>query len=606
MGITPAGHYRYTLELLQLQALHPLSPPLAWPRCTTSLDPESFRRALSSHPDPTFAGLIYDGLCQGFRIGFNYQNADTLRSRGNNHPSALANSAVVSSHIANEVSAGRLVGPLSAEAASQVHTSPIGLVPKGHTTGRWRVIVDLSFPAGHSVNDGMDRDLASIRYTSLDDAVHLILRLGPGTQLVKLDLKDAYRMVPVHPEDQHLLGIQWNDSTYIDRALPFGLRTAPKIFTAVSDAMAWAIANQGVRFVLHYLDDFLLLGAPHSNEAADAKDSTLAVFGELGAPVAVHKTEGPSTSITFLGILIDTVTFQLKLPQDKLQRYRELLHSWCGRRACTRPDLDSLVGYLSHAASVVRPGRLFLQEFYALLRRYQSPFHHIRLNLAARADLQWWDFFLSEWNGISLFPPGPVTVHVHSDASGAIGCGTFDPTRGWFSVLWTPLWSSIEITAKELLPVVLAAAIWGPVWTGHHIRFHSDNLAVVTIIQNLNAKDSLLCHLIRCLYFYAAHFNFKFSASHVAGIHNTAADALSRHNLLLFTSLFPQVPQVIIPQWLHSLFLQHHPEWTSRAWTSQFQTSLRQASLLQRPPHTQLGSGVSSVSANSQSSNHFH
>ena len=72
---------------------------------------------------------------------------------------------------------------------------------------------------------------------------------------MKLDLKYAYRMVPVHPEDQHLLGIQWEGSTYIDRALPFGLQTVHKIFTAVSNAMAWAIASQDVQFLLHYLDD---------------------------------------------------------------------------------------------------------------------------------------------------------------------------------------------------------------------------------------------------------------------------------------------------------------------------------------------------------------
>ena len=96
----------------------------------------------------------------------------------------------------------------------------------------------------------------------------------------------------------------------------------------------------------------------------------------------------------------------------------------------------------------------------------------------------------------------------------------------------------LEITAKELLPVVLAAAVWRSVWIGHHILLHTDNLAVVTVIQNLNVKDNLLYHLMRCIYFYAAHFNFKFSASHVVRIYNTAADALSPHNLS-FTSVSP-------------------------------------------------------------------
>ena len=66
-----------------------------------------------------------------------------------------------------------------------------------------------------------------------------------------MDLKDAYRMVPVHLEDQHLLAISWEGQTYVDRALPFGLHSAPKIFSAVADAVAWVLFFQGgIRFFL--------------------------------------------------------------------------------------------------------------------------------------------------------------------------------------------------------------------------------------------------------------------------------------------------------------------------------------------------------------------
>ena len=58
---------------------------------------------------------------------------------------------------------------------------------------------------------------------------------------MKLDIKDAYRIVPVHLDDYHLLGIKWKGSTYVDRALPFGLRSAPKIFNAIADVIAWVL-----------------------------------------------------------------------------------------------------------------------------------------------------------------------------------------------------------------------------------------------------------------------------------------------------------------------------------------------------------------------------
>ncbi len=83
--------------------------------------------------------------------------------------------------------------------------SPIGLVPKGSGTGKWRMIVD---PAGRSVNDGTVSDLCSLQYTSVDVALQFINSLGRNTVLIKVDLKNAYRMVPIHPANRHLFGIR--------------------------------------------------------------------------------------------------------------------------------------------------------------------------------------------------------------------------------------------------------------------------------------------------------------------------------------------------------------------------------------------------------------
>ena len=101
---------------------------------------------------------------------------------------------MVRERILAEVSAGRLLGPLSGDAVHHVHVRPMGLVPKAQTN-KWRLIVDLSSPAGHSVNDGIDPILFSLCYTSVDEAVAEVKRLGRDTQLVKLDIKNAYRIV---------------------------------------------------------------------------------------------------------------------------------------------------------------------------------------------------------------------------------------------------------------------------------------------------------------------------------------------------------------------------------------------------------------------------
>ena len=90
----------------------------------------------------------------------------------------------------------------------------------------WRLILDLSFPFDHSVNDGIDKDEFSLHYCSIKHAIDLIMKTGKGALMGKVDIKSAYRIIPVRPSDRYLLGMRWRDKFYVDLALPFGLRSA--------------------------------------------------------------------------------------------------------------------------------------------------------------------------------------------------------------------------------------------------------------------------------------------------------------------------------------------------------------------------------------------
>ena len=127
---------------------------------------------------------------------------------------------------------------------------------------------------------------------------------------------------------------------------------------------------------------------------------------------------------------------------------------------------------------------------------------------------------------------------------------------------------------SDLVPVVMAAAVWGHQWQGCHVCFHSDNMAVVSVLVNRAAKDERMNHLLRTLFFYAAYYKFHFSAEHVPGVLNVAADALSQDNVTLFSHLVPQVPQVSIPVPVLDLLLQEPPDWSSAHWTTLFRRSL--------------------------------
>ena len=106
------------------------------------------------------------------------------------------------------------------------HISRFGVIPKSHQPNKWRLIIDLSHPQGKSVNDGVQKDLCSMAYISVDDAIRKIITLGKGTLLAKMDIKSAFHLIPVHPADRHLLAMEWQGSLYIDTCLPFGLRSA--------------------------------------------------------------------------------------------------------------------------------------------------------------------------------------------------------------------------------------------------------------------------------------------------------------------------------------------------------------------------------------------
>ena len=257
----------------------------------------------------------------------------------------------------------------------------------------------------------------------------------------------------------------------MDAALPFGLRSAPKIFNALADAMQWSLEQEGID-IIHYLDDFLITSSPDGTACERALALALEKCRKLGVPIAGHKTEGPATTITFLGIELDTVARTMRLPTEKLSRLQREIKRWTGRWSCTKRDLQSLIGLLQQASSVVRP--TFLRRMIALLSVARRPHHRIRLNVGLRSDLLWWRTFLPTWNGVGMMSgavgsgSGPMVSHLTSDASGSWGCGAYTSSGQWLQLVWPAAWEDLHITIKELLPIILGVALWGQVMGGQN------------------------------------------------------------------------------------------------------------------------------------------
>ena len=532
----------------------------------TPLLHSEWERALRDHPDRAFANYICTGLRQGFRIGFS--RTKPLRRATRNMLSATQHPEPVAEYLAKELRLNRMLGPFVDDIKS-VHVSRFGVIPKGHGTGKWRLITDLSHPSGSSVNDGIDPNLCSLHYTSVEDVATVAAQLGRGALLAKIDIESAYRLIPVHPGDRWLLGMKWEGRLYVDPMLPFGLRSSAKIFNAVADALEWRLKAVGVPYVHHYLDDFVVLGAPGSDECPRALEKLLFTCSDLGIPLAAHKSEGPASSITFLGIVIDTLAGELRLPAEKLNRIRTLLVDWGDKKSCTRKDLESLIGHLSHACKVIRPGRSFLRRMIDLLHHSGSA-HHIRLNRSFRSDLQWWRAFATTWNGISYLATN-ASSQFASDASGTWGCGAWHGSS-WFQWQWGVLSRNLDIAVKELLPILLAVLIWGPAWRGQSVLCYCDNQAVVAILRSRSCKQQGLMHMLRCLFFIEAAHNFKLVATHISSGENNVTDDLSRDNLHSFFSKVPTASrnQEHVPETAVELLLDPEGDWTSPTWMHRF------------------------------------
>ena len=141
---------------------------------------------MSRHPDRQFADFIMRGVSHGFRIGFN--RSSTLRPAPENFRSVKLNPTTVEKYLAEELTLGRLVPSQAAE----VRRNPIGIIPKPHQPGKFRLIVDLSAPLSSSVNDGIASSWCSMEYVSVDRAARLVSQCGKGALMAKTDLIDTY------------------------------------------------------------------------------------------------------------------------------------------------------------------------------------------------------------------------------------------------------------------------------------------------------------------------------------------------------------------------------------------------------------------------------
>lgn len=513
--------------------------PEQWQHWLSQGGAQSFR---ATRPDD-YAALM-EGITRGVPI--DYVGDRTKAREGRNPPVDAAGQAKIQEVIDADVAAGKKAGPFEEPPLDHFNVSPVGAVPKKN--GKIRVIHNLSYPfGGDSVNAGVVD--VGYKLSRFGQAARAVRKFGRGCYLIKLDVEAAFKQVPVRPEDWHLLGFKWLGKYFYERVLPFGLRSSCRLWELYASALhhiferVMSVAGdpqRAFRVVIHYVDDFLFV-VRDLELARAVLPVAEGICSILGLPMCAPKREGPTQCLTFLGVELDTVAMEARLPAPKLAELKRLCSEWGDKAAATLTEVQSLHGSLRFACAVVRPGRFQLGRIVAfmsgLLAFEPGRFARHKIPESVRDEVKWWHSFLDRFNGVSVLYEAEwaetPSIELFTDAC-ETGFGGVCGNR-WFAGTWSSEQraASMVSTARsmpffELYALVAAAKIFGPSWHGKKITFRCDCDPVVQGVEKGRSAKPQLMHLLRQLCEIGCANQFDYRVIHIAGVKNVVADCLSR------------------------------------------------------------------------------
>ena len=414
------------------------------------------------------------------------------------------------------------IQPISNE--TKAFFSRVFLVPK--RTGGYRLVIDLSVLNQYMYVQPFKMDTTAVIRSSL----------APNMWATSIDMSDAYFHVPIHHSQHQFLAFTVGNQRYQFKALPFGLSSAPWVFTTIMmEVKKWA-RNRGI-MLFQYLDDWLIV---HPDRATVVRQTFMVVEKciELGLKVNLAKSEiEPSQLIVFLGEQFDFVQGRVFPTQQRLDRIRTLIKSVLGVSEPPLQTCESLLGLLVATEKTVPRGRLNFRAFQAVVRKEvrkgRGTHRTVSVPDLARRDLHWWLTTPNTSVGVPFQPPEP-TCHVQTDASKA-GWGVVFKDQSWAGK-WTSHQQKRHINYLELWTVAKAVDLLAPRWQNQVVRCWIDNSTAVAYLNKQGGTRSLaLTNLTRQIYSRADQFNVTLLPQHLAGDLNVLADLASRKGLVVQT-----------------------------------------------------------------------
>ena len=444
-----------------------------------------------------------------------------------NHFSAVSFHSEVSEYFEKGVKSQELLGPFEQSPIDKLCYSPVMSVPKENS--KRCVVVDFSFPAGKSINDGISAStyldfMVEFSLPSVKSMVSRLNDLGKGCLLFKRDLKGAFRQFWIDPGDYSFTGLSWNGKVFIDTRLAMGLRSAAYCCQSVTEMVAKVAGER--YFMLVYLDDFG--GAEQADNAYEAFTYLGNLLEYFGLDEAPEKAVAPTTRMNWLGICFDTTEWSMALKEGKLQELLNLLPSLLVCKRVKKVLLQKVLGSLVWASAVVRAGAVFFNRLLVLLRKLKRPNHSIHFSKEAKKDVAWWLASLRRFGGKCSIPPSVWTplVSFYTDAS-LEGFGMVWDDRA-LAGLFPLEYEELDITKKEMLTVMAAVKHWFADLKNLKVRIYVDNQACMALLNYRITKSPFLADCLREIAFFLVEYNIELKAEYVPSKQNVLADLCSR------------------------------------------------------------------------------
>ena len=516
---------------------------------------EEFHNLLvASKYDQEETEFLIEGFTNGFSIGYEGP-ADVKITSPNLKFREVGNDIILWNKVMKEVKEKRYAGPFSKIPFDNYIQSPIGLVPKdgGKDT---RLIFHLSYPRGHnstSVNANTPEELCTVKYPDFNEAVQICIKEGKNCKIAKSDMKSVFRNLGIKADHWKYLVMKAKSPVdgkiyyFVDKCLPFGASISCSHFQRFSITIKHIVQWRTKKSLVNYMDDFFfahilkLLCNSQVNEFLRVCDS-------IKFPVSLEKTYWATTQLSFLGLLIDTVSQCVCIPVDKVQKAVNLIRLILENKSkkVTLNQLQKVCGFLNFLGRCVVPGRAFTRRLYAYIANDKlKPHHHIRVNTEMRQDLEMWLTFLNhptifcrpflDFSHVLV----ATEIDMFSDTSGKIGMGAICKSS-WMYQLWSPEFierNKPSIEYLELYAVTAAVLTWIHQFKNRRIILFCDNKSVVDMINFTTTSCKNCMVLVRIIVLKGLLENVRIFARHVEGTKNVFADSLSRNKIKLFKDL---------------------------------------------------------------------